>query len=126
MTSCSDFSQRTATDDMPMIHKLITRNAPSPSPWNSHFASPTVLTTIKDRHNPASMNKRSDWVNDVVKADADGWLAAAEEKKGSWWTDWATWIKPLAGDLRAPRKPGNAKYKPVEPAPGRYVKERAV
>ena len=22
--------------------------------------------------------------------------------------------------------PGNAKYKPIEPAPGRYVKERAV
>ena len=32
---------------------------------------------------------------------------------------------PLAGELRAPRKPGNTKYKPIEPAPGRYVKERA-
>ena len=33
--------------------------------------------------------------------------------------------RPLAGELRAPRKPGNTKYKPIEPAPGRYVKERA-
>ena len=40
--------------------------------------------------------------------------------------DWAGWLKPLSGEQRAPRKPGNAKYKPIEPAPGRYVKERAV
>jgi len=58
--------------------------------------------------------------------DAESWLTAAEEKKGSWWADWAEWLKPLSGEQRAPRKPGNAKYKPIEPAPGRYVKERAV
>jgi polyhydroxyalkanoate synthase len=38
--------------------------------------------------NPASKNKRSYWVNEDVKTDADGWLAAAEERKGSWWSDW--------------------------------------
>jgi len=76
--------------------------------------------------NPASKNKRSYWINDDVKKDAEGWLAATEEKKGSWWTDWAAWLKPLSGEQRAPRKPGSAKYKPIEPAPGRYVKERAV
>jgi hypothetical protein len=57
--------------------------------------------------NPASKNKRSYWVNDDVKNDAEGWLTAAEEKKGSWWTDWAAWLKPLSGEQRAPRKPGN-------------------
>ena len=71
-------------------------------------------------------NKRSYWVNDDVKTDAAGWLTAAEEKKGSWWSDWADWLKPLAGEPRPARKPGNARYKPIEPAPGRYVKERAV
>jgi polyhydroxyalkanoate synthase len=76
--------------------------------------------------NPARKNKRSHWTNDDVKIDADGWLAAAEEKSGSWWPDWADWLRPLAGKLQAPRKLGNAKYVPIEPAPGRYVKERAV
>ncbi len=76
--------------------------------------------------NPAGKNKRSYWVNDDLKNEADGWLATAEEKKGSWWSDWADWLKPLSGEQRAPRKPGSAKYKPIEPAPGRYVKERVV
>jgi len=65
-------------------------------------------------------------VNEDVKTDADGWLAVAEERKGSWWSDWAAWLKPLSGEQRAPRKPGNTKYKAIEPAPGRYVRERAV
>jgi len=34
------------------------------------------------------------------------------------------WLKPHAGKLApAPKRPGYAKYKPTEPAPGRYVKK---
>lgn len=106
-------------------------------PWQSAYQSTRLLGGqarfvlgasghIAGVINPASKNKRSYWVNDDVKTDAEGWLTAAEEKKGSWWTDWAAWLKPLAGNPRAPRKLGSVKYKPVEPAPGRYVKERAV
>ena len=106
-------------------------------PWQSAYQSTRILGGkirfvlgasghIAGVINPASKNKRSYWVNDDVKSDAEGWLTAAAEQKGSWWNDWAAWLKPLAGDLRAPRKPGNTKYKPIEPAPGRYVKERAV
>ncbi|MCL2344566.1 MAG: class I poly(R)-hydroxyalkanoic acid synthase [Desulfobulbus sp.] len=76
--------------------------------------------------NPASKNKRSFWINPNLKNDAEGWLAAAEEKPGSWWNDWAAWLKPLTGATRAQRLPGSVKYKPIEPAPGRYVKERAI
>ena len=58
---------------------------------------------------------------------AESWLSAAQEQKGSWWTDWAAWIKAHgAGEKAAPKNPGNARYKPIEAAPGRYVKERAV
>lgn len=106
-------------------------------PWQSAYQSTRILGGnvrfvlgasghIAGVINPASKNKRSYWVNDDVKIDAEGWLTAAEEKKGSWWNDWAAWLKPLSGEQRAPRKPGSAKYKPIEPAPGRYVKERAV
>ena len=76
--------------------------------------------------NPASKNKRSYWVNSELVADADGWLAAAEEKKGSWWSDWSEWLKQFAnGEVAARKKLGNAKFKQIEVAPGRYVKEKA-
>ncbi len=106
-------------------------------PWQSAYQSTRILGGpirfvlgasghIAGVINPASKNKRSYWVNDDVTTEAEAWLEGAEERKGSWWNDWAAWLKPLAGDQRAPRKPGNVKYKPIEPAPGRYVKERAV
>lgn len=121
--------------DMP-VYLLATREDHI-VPWQSAYLSTRILRGnvrfvlgasghIAGVINPVSKNKRSYWVNEVVQADADAWLAGAEEKKGSWWADWANWLKPLSGEQRAPRKPGNAKYKPIEPAPGRYVKERAV
>lgn len=123
------------TLDMP-VYLLATREDHI-VPWQSAYQSTRILGGkirfvlgasghIAGVINPASKNKRSYWTNDDVKSDAEGWLTAAAEQKGSWWNDWAAWLKPLAGDLRAPRKPGNTKYKPIEPAPGRYVKERAV
>ena len=121
--------------DMP-VYLLATREDHI-VPWQSAYQSTRILGGkvrfvlgasghIAGVINPASKNKRSYWTNDDVKIDADGWLIAAQENKGSWWPDWAAWLKPMAGELRAPRKPGNVKYKPIEPAPGRYVKERAV
>jgi polyhydroxyalkanoate synthase subunit PhaC len=76
--------------------------------------------------NPVSKNKRSFWLNDDVKTDAEGWLTAATEMKGSWWADWADWLKQYGGEQRAARKIGTTKHKAIEPAPGRYVRERAV
>jgi len=77
--------------------------------------------------NPASKNKRSHWVNEALAADPDVWLEHAEEKPGSWWRDWAAWFAEFGGGQRnAPRKPGNAKYPPIESAPGRYVKQRVI
>ena len=76
--------------------------------------------------NPASKNKRSYWVNEDMGADADKWFAEAREVPGSWWPEWAKWLKPHAGKLVPARKKlGGAKRKPIEPAPGRYAKERA-
>ena len=76
--------------------------------------------------NPASKNKRNYWANDKVAADADQWLAQAKEVPGSWWPEWAQWLKPKSGKLVAARtKLGDAKHKPIEPAPGSYVKVAA-
>jgi polyhydroxyalkanoate synthase len=55
------------------------------------------------------------------------WIASASEHKGSWWTDWAEWLKPLSGkQIAAPKAYGKGKtYSAIEPAPGRYVKAKA-
>jgi polyhydroxyalkanoate synthase len=75
--------------------------------------------------NPPAKNRRSYWASDNLSADAEDWLAAAAETRGSWWPDWDAWLRRFSGGERAaPKKPGNAKFKPIEPAPGRYVKVR--
>jgi polyhydroxyalkanoate synthase len=82
--------------------------------------------------NPASKNKRSYWTHGPrgkeggLPADSETWLAGASEHPGSWWNDWARWLAQFGGPLQAaPKGYGNAKYKVIEPAPGRYVKEKA-
>ncbi len=70
--------------------------------------------------------KRSHWIGAVAADDAAAWLARAAETPGSWWPDWAAWLKPQAGAQQAPPKGyGNKQHKVIEPAPGRYVKVKA-
>jgi polyhydroxyalkanoate synthase len=75
--------------------------------------------------NPASKGKRSHWIGSdtAFPANVDDWIANATEHKGSWWGDWAAWLKPKAG--KQIPVPKTKKYKAIEPAPGRYVKEKA-
>jgi len=76
--------------------------------------------------NPAGKNKRSYWANDHLPAGAAQWLEGAKEVPGSWWHDWSKWLKPHAGKMvPARRKLGGPKGKIIEPAPGRYARERA-
>src|SRR6185503_7728206 len=75
--------------------------------------------------NPASKNRRSYWTGDPYPPDPEDWLSVAKENRGSWWPRWSEWLSQHAGGTRkAPAKQGSPKYKPVEPAPGRYVKHR--
>ena len=77
--------------------------------------------------NPASKNRRSHWVGAAYSHDPDAWLEGATEHKGSWWPRWAKWLDAHGGGKRkAPARAGNAKYKPIESAPGRYVRHRIV
>ncbi|MGH8799393.1 MAG: PHA/PHB synthase family protein [Casimicrobiaceae bacterium] len=75
--------------------------------------------------NPAAQNRRNYWANDVPAADAGDWLARAAKQPGSWWLDWAGWLRRHAGGQRAaPREPGSAQNPALAPAPGTYVTER--
>lgn len=55
---------------------------------------------------------------------AEEWLQGTEEVAGSWWPFWMEWVQQRSGEKKpAPAKLGNAKYKPLDPAPGLYVME---
>jgi polyhydroxyalkanoate synthase len=106
-------------------------------PWHGAYQSRQLLgceTTfvlgasghIAGVINPAAKNRRSFWINDSGVADAADWLAGAEERKGSWWPHWMEWLRAHAGgEVTARGQLGSRKYSPLEPAPGRYVKERS-
>jgi polyhydroxyalkanoate synthase len=75
--------------------------------------------------NPPANQRRSHWLSDSCPHDPEMWLSKATEQPGSWWPLWSEWLAKHSGAKRkAPARPGSAKYKPIEPAPGRYVRHR--
>ena len=79
--------------------------------------------------NPPAKNKRSHWTREdgELPDTLEAWLEGAQEHKGSWWTDWSNWLQAHAGkQIAAPKTYGKGvKFKAIEPAPGRYVKQKA-
>jgi len=110
-------------------------------PWASAYVTTGLINTGKRSNNrfvlgasghiagvinPPAKKKRSYWTNDDLPVAADQWLAEATEHPGSWWTEWTEFLASHAGEMAAaPKKYGNTRYKPIEPAPGRYVKAKA-
>ncbi len=78
--------------------------------------------------NPPAAMKYQHWILPAgieTPATAEAFQQAATEVKGSWWPDWIGWIAPRSGKQVKARVPGKAKGFPaIEPAPGRYVKQR--
>lgn len=79
--------------------------------------------------NPPAKNKRSHWIrsDNALPQTLEDWIADADEFAGSWWTDWAQWLKGHAGkQIAAPKRYGKGtKFKEIEAAPGRYVLQKA-
>jgi polyhydroxyalkanoate synthase len=110
-------------------------------PWTSAYASTRLINRKKPSNNrfvlgasghiagvinPPEKKKRSYWSSTQVPADAQDWLKNANEHPGSWWGQWDAFLARHAGEeVKAPGRYGNARYKPIEAAPGRYVKARA-
>ena len=55
----------------------------------------------------------------------DAWLTKAKEHPGSWWPHWQDWIEALDDTRVKARRIGGGKYKPIEDAPGSYVRVKA-
>ena len=105
-------------------------------PWQTAYASTQLLGGdvrfvlgasghIAGVINPPAKGKRNYWVGKLA-ADADRWLERAEDVPGSWWPAWMDWLGEHAGRLvAAPKSAGSRQHKPIESAPGRYVKAKA-
>jgi polyhydroxyalkanoate synthase len=75
--------------------------------------------------NPPDKNKYQYWTGTKPRnADIDGWLAKAKERPGSWWPDWLSWITKQSPTKIPARAPGDGTLKPIEDAPGSYVRVR--
>lgn len=74
--------------------------------------------------NPPAAKKYHYYTNDTLPTTAEEWLIEATQHKGSWWPDWHHWNAPRGGQKVPARTPGDGKLKPLEDAPGSYVKVR--
>lgn len=75
--------------------------------------------------NPASKNRRNYWTKGEQGQGPDHWLETAERQEGSWWPNWAEWVRRRAGKkVDAPKDYGNETYTVIEPAPGSFVRRR--
>ncbi|MBK8536531.1 MAG: class I poly(R)-hydroxyalkanoic acid synthase [Candidatus Competibacteraceae bacterium] len=105
------------------------------APWKSTYAGtqlvggPVKFVLSGSGHiagviNPASSDKYGYWLNPNNSPNPDDWFKGAVKQEGSWWPDWLAWLQPHTGPQVPARTPGDGKLKPVEDAPGSYVKMR--
>jgi polyhydroxyalkanoate synthase subunit PhaC len=108
--------------------------APPQSVWKimNHFAGSKRFVLAGSGHiagvvNPPAAQKYQYWVNDMSCPTLDDFVEGATEHKGSWWPDWLQWLKGIDDSTvkaTGARVPGKGKLKPIEDAPGSYVKAR--
>jgi len=97
----------------------------------SFFGGKTTFVLSGSGHiagvvNPPSASKYQYWTGAAPKGDGfDKWLEKAKEHPGSWWPHWQKWIEALDDQRVKTRAIGGGKLKPIEDAPGSYVKVKA-
>ena len=75
--------------------------------------------------NHPAANKYQYWTNPELPDTIGEWQSGAVEHAGSWWPDWAKWLAEKSGDKVPARDPAKGKLKPIEDAPGSYVKVKS-
>jgi polyhydroxyalkanoate synthase subunit PhaC len=104
------------------------------TPWRSTYAAtqlyrgPVKFVLSASGHIAGVVNppggKYGHWVNKKNPPTPEGWLTTATAQPNSWWPTWESWISQCAGGDVPARYPGDGKLKPLEDAPGSYVKVR--
>ena len=63
--------------------------------------------------------------NETLPETIEEWKTGAVKHPGSWWDYWMAWLDRVSPGKVAARLPGEGKLKPIEDAPGSYVKVKA-
>jgi polyhydroxyalkanoate synthase len=108
--------------------------APAESVWKltEHLRGPVRFVLAGSGHiagvvNPPAAGKYQHWISDQPSATLDDFVASAREVKGSWWGDWAAWLRdraPATVAVEGARVPGRGALPAIEEAPGSYVRTR--
>jgi poly[(R)-3-hydroxyalkanoate] polymerase subunit PhaC len=118
------------------VYNLATREdhiAPAESVFRGakFFGGPMKFVLAGSGHiagvvNPPNKGKYQYWSSDKPTEGAlSAWIGHATEHAGSWWPDWFAWIKTHDDRVEKARKIGGGKLKPIENAPGSYVRVRS-
>lgn len=108
--------------------------APARSVWTitRHLAGPIRFVLAGSGHiagvvNPPAAKKYQYWVGDTSADSFEEAIAEADEVKGSWWSDWAAWLR-AHDEMQVPadgaRRPGEGALPALDEAPGQYVRQR--
>jgi polyhydroxyalkanoate synthase len=105
------------------------------APWRSTYAATQLYHGLvkfvlsASGHIAGVVNppggKYSHWENEKNPPTPEEWFATATSRPDSWWPIWESWISQYAGGEVPARQPGDGRLKPIEDAPGSYVKVRA-
>jgi polyhydroxyalkanoate synthase subunit PhaC len=94
------------------------------------FGGPTTFTMAGSGHiagviNHPDAKKYQHWTNPELPETVEEWRSAAVEHPGSWWPHWAAWLNARSGEMVPARDPAKGPLKPIEDAPGSFVKVRS-
>ncbi len=117
------------------VYNLATREdhiAPAQSVLygSQFFGGPVTYVLAGSGHiagviNPPAKAKYQYWTGAMPGgSDVDQWVASAQEHPGSWWPHWFEWLKSHGDETVPARAIGAGELKPIEDAPGSYVKVR--
>jgi len=94
------------------------------------FGGPVTFVMAGSGHiagviNAPAANKYQHWTNEARPDTVEAWISGAAEHPGSWWPVWAKWLAERSGAEVPARDPAKGKLKPIEDAPGSFVKVKS-
>jgi poly[(R)-3-hydroxyalkanoate] polymerase subunit PhaC len=98
---------------------------------SQYFGGPVKYVLAGSGHiagviNPPAKPKYQYWTGGKpTGSSVENWRKTAVEHPGSWWPDWLEWLRSQDSETVPARKPGTGKLKPLEDAPGTYVKVKS-
>jgi polyhydroxyalkanoate synthase len=118
------------------VYNLATREdhiAPAKSVHygSQYFGGPVKYVLAGSGHiagvvNPPNKPKYQYWTGTQPNGGSvETWMKTATENPGSWWPNWFDWLKAQGAATVTARKIGDSKFRPIEDAPGSYVKVKS-